>query len=238
MLTIFLRAIILYALTLVTLRAMGKHQLGQFQPYEFAMAIMIADLMATPMSNISTPLLHGVLPVAALFIIHSLLTYLCMRSDKLRSIISGKPSVVMTNGVVDKNELSKLSLSLSDLLEGLREAGIMDPSKVGTALIEANGRITAFPPSQERPLTPKDMSIQTPYEGLPLVLIMDGRVQKNNLRQAGKDEAWLSELLALYNLDFKQVLLTSLDTCGKMHLQDTRGATLSIEAMNPKEVCW
>lgn len=238
MLTIFFRAVILYTVTLITLRAMGKHQLGQFQPYEFALAIMIADLMATPMADISTPLLHGVLPVAALFVVHCLLTFLCLRSDRLRAIISGKPSVVVSKGVIDREELTRLCLSLSDLLEGMRESGILDPARMGTAVVEADGRVSAFPPSGERPLAPGDISIQTPYEGMPLMLVMDGRVQHNNLKKSGKDESWLGELLSLYNLDAKRVLLMSLDTEGHAHLQDMRGATLSFEAMKPQEVSW
>lgn len=238
MFIIFFRAVILYGLTLITLRAMGKHQLGQFQPYEFALALIIADLMATPMADNSIPLLHGVLPVAALFIVHCLLTFLCMRSDKLRSIISGKPSVVISRGVIDKKELSRLCLSLSDLLEGIRESGILDPAKVGTAIIEADGKICAFENSNARPLSPSDLSIQTPYEGMPLQLIMDGRLQQNNLEESGRDRAWIEQLLGLYNLKIKDVLLMSLNTEGKMHVQDMRGATLNFEAMKPEEVNW
>ncbi len=238
MTTIFIRAILLYAFMLITLRAMGKHQLGQFQPYEFALAIMIADLMATPMGDISIPLLHGVLPVAALFITHCLLTFLCMRSDRLRAIISGKPSLVMSRGVIDQKELRRLCLSLSDLLEGLREAGILDPAKVGTAIIEADGKISAFTGSHDRTVNVKDLSIETQYEGMPLMLVMDGRVQLNNLRMAGQDERWLGAQLKQYNLAPKEVLLMSLDTQGVAHVQDMRGSRIQFEAMAKEAVGW
>lgn len=238
MLTIFLRAILLYLIMLMTLRAMGKHQLGQFQPYEFALAIIIADLMATPMSDISIPMLHGVMPVAALFIVHCLLTLACMRSDKLRAFISGKPSVVVSRGVVDKKELTRLCLSLSDLLEGMRQSGILDPSQMETAVIEANGRISAFTSGRDRAASPADLSIPTDYEGMPMTLIMDGRVQQNNLKQAERDLPWLEDALKMYNLSTKDVLLMSLGTNGKAYMQDMRGATIAFEAMKPEEVCW
>ncbi len=238
MLTIFIRAIVLYSLTIVTLRAMGKHQLGQFQPYEFAMALMIADLMSTPIGDISTPLMHGVLPVAALFIVHSVLTLLCMRSDRIRAIVSGKPAVVVSRGIIDKKQLTRLCFSLSDLLEGLREAGILDVSGVGTAIVEADGSLSAFPCSSRRGVSTEDLEIKTHYEGMPQLLVLDGRAQKNNLAATGKDEKWLSGLLKQYNLDIERVLLASLDTQGKMHLQDMRGATLNFRAMAPEEVIW
>ena len=236
MLTIFLRAIILYGVTILTLRAMGKQQLGQFQPYEFALAIMIADLMAAPMGDISTPLLHGVMPVAALFIVHSALTLLSMKSDRFRAVLSGKPSVVVKNGVIDRAELARLCLSMSDLLEGLRESGLLDPKHVGTAIVEADGTISAFPISQQRPVNPADLKLATQYEGLPLPLVLDGKVQRANLQKSGQSEDWLLELLALYNLEPRDALLASLSTTGQMRVQDMRGATLDFEALAPAEV--
>ena len=238
MLTLFLRAFVLYIVMLITLRGMGKHQLGQYQPYEFAMAMLIADLVSTPMSDVSTPLLHGVLPVAALFVTHGVITLLCMRSDRMRSIISGKPCVVVTNGVINRRELTRLCLSLSDLLEGLRAAGILDPKDLGTAIIEANGTISAFPESQSRPPTAAEMRVDTPREGLPLMLVLDGRIQTNNLTTSGQSEKWLMELLGHYNLKAQDVLLASLDTQGGLRVQDMNGALLTMQALRPEEVCW
>lgn len=238
MLTIFLRAFVLYVIMLATLRGMGKLQLGQYQPYEFAMAMLIADLVSTPMSEVSTPLLHGVLPIAALFITHGVITLMCMRSDRVRAIISGKPSVVISEGVIDKRELTRLCLSLSDLLEGLRMAGILDPKDLGTAVIEANGAISAFPSSQNRPPTASEMNVPTPREGLPLMLILDGRIQPNNLIASGQSEDWLLKLLGQYNLKPDDVLIASLDTEGALRVQDMNGALLSLRALARGEVRW
>ena len=237
-LTIFIRAIILYLVMVATMRATGKHQLGQFQPYEFALAIMVADLLATPMADISTPLFHGVLPILALYVVNGSLTLACMKSDRIRAFISGKPSVVVARGVINRSELNRLCMSLSDLQEGLREAGLLDPSTCGTAIVETDGNITAFPHAAKRTVTAEDLNLNPGYEGLPLVLIEDGRVQKHNLSMSGKDESWLHELLGHYGLEFPKVLIASLDTQGGMHVQDMRGSILHILALTSQEVIW
>lgn len=238
MLTIFFRAIVLYLVLMLTMRAMGKRQLGQFQPYEFVMAMLIANLVATPMSDVSTPLLHGVLPVAALFIIHALITALCLRSDRLRALISGKPSLIIARGVIQQQEMNRLCLTLSDLLEGLRSAGFSDLTEVDTAVMEANGAITAFPRASCRPPRTSEMNIDPGYEGLPMVLIMDGRIQIHNLQSASLDEAWLFQALQKQNLTANQVFIASLDTQGRMTLQDRSGNLLQFQAIPASEVKW
>jgi Predicted membrane protein len=236
--TIFLRAFVLYALMLLTIRGMGKHQLGQYQPYELALAMLIANLASTPMSNVSTPLLHGALPIAALFVTHGVITLLCMRSDSFRAFISGRPSVVVTAGVIDRAELSRLCISLSDLLEGVRTCGILNPDDLGTAIIEADGSVSAFPNEKSRTPTTEELSIPTTYEGLSLMLIMDGNIQVKNLEISRQDERWLTTLLAHYNLKPQDVLLASLDTSGTLRVQDSSDALLHMQALSPEEVCW
>jgi uncharacterized membrane protein YcaP (DUF421 family) len=238
MFTLFFRALILYTVMIVTMRGLGKRQLGQFQPYEFAMTILLADLIATPMESISTPLLYGILPVAALFAVHSLITLLSLKFDGLRAIISGKPSVVISKGIIDQQELKRLCLSISDLLEGLRSVGILDPAEVGTAVIEANGQLTAFPDAHKRCPTTGEMGIDPGYEGLPLTLIMDGSVQKNNLSQTGKSVDWLDGVLTGRGLAAKQVYLASLDTRGKLTVQIKGGGMFEVQAVDPAAVVW
>ena len=238
MFTLFLRALILYVVMIVTMRGLGKRQLGQFQPYEFAMAILLADLISTPMESVSTPLLYGILPVMALFAVHSLITLISLKSDKVRAFVSGKPSVIISRGVINEQELKRLCLSLSDLLEGLRNVGIMDPSEVGTAVVEANGKLSAFPDAAKRAPTTGEMGIDPGYEGLPLPLIMDGRVQANNLKQVGEDEAWLTALLARHGLQTGEVYLACLDTHGSLALQTRAGERMRLNAIDPGKVGW
>lgn len=238
MFTLFLRGMILYMVMILTMRGLGKRQMGQFQPYEFAMTILLADIISGPMESVSKPLLHGLLPVAAMFVVHGAITLLSIRSDKVRAFLSGKPAVVVSKGVINQRELNRLCLNLSDLLEGLRCAGFLDPAEVGTAVIEANGTISAFAPGDSRPPTTSELGIDPGYEGIPMILIMDGRVQPHNLSQSGHDQAWLENLLRQRGLTVENIYLASLDTQGRMMLQLRDGGVQTFAAVDPGKVAW
>ena len=186
MFTLFLRALILYVVMIVTMRGLGKRQLGQFQPYEFAMTILLADLISTPMGSVSTPLLYGILPFMALFAVHSLITLLSLKSDKVRAIVSGKPSVVVSRGVIDEKELKRLCLSLADLLEGPARRRRPRPLRSRHRRGGGQRQTERLSRGRKRGPTTEELGIETAYEGLPLPLIMDGRVQRNNLKQVGR----------------------------------------------------
>lgn len=238
MFTLFFRAIFLYVVLILTMRLLGKRQLGEFQPFEFALTILLADIISGPIGSVSTPLLYGVLPVLAVIVVHGVLTLACMKSDKLRAVISGKPTLVISRGVIDRRELNRLCLSLSDLLEGLRGAGFLDPTEVGTAVVEANGTISAFADAGSRPPTTREMQLSPGYEGLPMILIMDGRLQEKNLRTTGKDEAWLTGLLSGRALSAEAVYLASLDTRGFLTLQMRDDTLIRFRALSEGEVRW
>ena len=238
MFTLFFRGALLYAVMIVTMRALGKRQLGEFEPYELAMTILLADLISSPMESVSTPLLHGLLPVAAMFVVHGCITLASLKWDRFRALVSGKPALVINRGVIDRRELDRLCLSLSDLLEGLRGAGFLDPAEVGTAIVEANGAITAFPTGGDRPAKASELAVDTGYEGLPLALITGGHVQPHNLKMTGRNRQWLEGLLTGRGLSVGQVFLASLDTRGRMTLQLAGGEVLRFQAISAEEVCW
>lgn len=238
MFTLFFRGAVLYIVMILTMRGLGKRQLGQFQPYEFAMTILLADVISAPMESVSTPLLHGLLPVAAMFIVHGVISLAALKWDKVRAVISGKPTLIVSKGVVDQDALNRLCLSLSDLLEGLRSAGFMDLSEVGTAIAEANGAISAFANGNSRPPKNSEMNIDPGYEGLPLMLIMNGRLQPHNIVQSGMSVPWLEQLLADRGLAKESVYFASLDTQGRMTLQIKKGGLLRFQAVNPGKVGW
>ena len=238
MLTLFLRSALLYSVMILTMRVLGKRQLGQFQPYEFALTILLADIISGPIGSVSTPLVHGLLPVAAVIVVHGILSIACLKSDRIRAVVSGKPTLVINRGVIDRRELHRLCLSLSDLLEGLRGAGYLDPSGVATAVVEANGSISAFEGGQDRAPKVSELSIASGYEGIPMILIMDGRIQYHNLHQTGRDENWLRALLGGRGVAPEAVYLASLDTQGRMMLQLTDETVMRFAAMTPQEVIW
>ncbi|MDO4867288.1 MAG: DUF421 domain-containing protein [Clostridia bacterium] len=238
MFTLFFRGALLYVAMIATMRGLGKRQLGEFEPYELAMTILLADLISSPMESVSTPLLHGLLPVAAMFVVHGAITLGCLRWDGFRALVSGKPALVINRGVIDRKELDRLCLSLSDLLEGLRGAGFLDPAEVGTAIVEANGAISAFPAGAGRPPKASELDLAPGYEGLPLTLIADGRVQPHNLRMSGMDAPWLEGQLSARSLTPRDVFLATLDTQGRLTLQLMGGGLLRFPALAPEAVAW
>gem|GEM_PF-44149 len=191
MLTIFLRSVILYAASLLAMRAMGKRQVGQLQPFELVVVIMIAELAATPMGGVGIPILYGLLPMAALVVCHGLLTALCMKSERVRGWLCGQPTVLVRNGVICEKQLRACAVDLNDLMEAIRAGGILDPLEVGTAVLEPGGNISVFPKADSRPLMPSDLGKMPPKEGLPLPLILDGEVQTENLQRGQLSLSWL-----------------------------------------------
>ena len=238
MLTIFIRAIVLYVLMIAIMRGLGRRELGQFQPYEFVMMVLLAEIIASPMESVSTPLLHGLVPAAALFSVHCAITLISYKSDKFRAIVSGKPVVVMSKGVINEKELKRLCMGLNDLMEGLRCCGILDPAEVGTAVVEPNGSISAFPRASCRPPVTSEMNMDPGYEGLPMILVMDGRVQRHNLSQCMHDEKWLAEQLGCFGLSAEKVFFASIDTKGMLTVQEKNGGIRQRQAIPPEEVGW
>ena len=238
MLTLFFRGALLYIAMIAVMRLLGKRQLGEFQPYELAMTILLADVISGPMESVSKPLLHGLLPVMAMCAVHGAISLVLLKSDRARSILSGRPTRVISRGVVDREALDRLCLSLSDLMEGLRGAGFMDPGEVGTAIVEANGGISAFPTAQNRPPRTAELGLSPGYEGMPLMLVLDGRLQRGNLSLTGRDEKWLAEVLARHALAAPGLCYALLNTQGRMTVQLKNGEQRAFSALGPEEVNW
>ena len=217
MVAILVRSVVLVCFAVFSMRLMGKRQIGQLQPFELVVAIMIADIAATPMSTLDTPLWHGILPMLALVVLHQLFTLLSLKSQRLRAFFSSRPTVVIRKGKIDAKALEKLCFNLNDLLEELRSNGILTPTAVGTAIMETSGKLSVFPVSGERPLTPKDLDLPVQYEGIPLTLVMDGKGDPHNLALGELTADWLNQqLLGLGFAKAGDVLLCYLDTDGKM----------------------
>ncbi len=220
MLLIIIRTLILYAAVLLVMRLMGKREIGQLQPQELVVALMIADLAAIPMQDTDIPLLSGLIPITVLLAAQIALSYLSIKSEKARGFISGYPSVVIENGKIVEPELKRLRYGINDLLEQLRAKNFPNPADVEFAILETNGQLSIIPKSQERPLQPSDLHLKTEYEGIPLALITDGVVNANNLRKMKLDEQWLLGELRRRGIDdVKQVFYASINTAGELFFQ-------------------
>ena len=207
MLVIFVRTIILYIVLLIVMRLMGKRQIGEMQPFEFIITLLIAELVCIPMTDVSIPLSYGIVSVIAVFILHQIMSILEGLGDKMKFVISGRPSIVITPDGVVLEELKKNNMGVSDLIEALRNLGYFSFEDVDYAIFESNGKLSA--------LKSKNTSSQT----LPLLLISDGKIQKNNfeLREVSFNE--LNEKLNNKLKKLKNVEALTMDENGRVYLK-------------------
>lgn len=212
MLTLFLRTVVLYSVLFLLVRLMGKRQLRELEPFEFVITLIIANLTITPMSDTGVPLIYGLVPILGLFLMQQLVSFVCLKSQRVRSFLSGKPNILIMHGNICENEMRTLRYTLSDLTEQLRSKDIPCVSDVEFAILETNGELSVILKSTCRPVTPEDLSIPVPKAVLPLLLVMDGRLQQDSLVLAGRDESWLREKLrALGFPDAKKVFYACLN---------------------------
>lgn len=240
MLTLFVRSVMLFIAAVIAMRLMGKREVGQLQPYELVVVIMIAELAATPIGDVGSPLLYGILPMAALVICHGVISWLCMVSGRFRTLMCGQPTVLIRNGVICEKQMRHVGVTLSDLMEDLRTGGALDPAEVGTAVLETGGQVNVFPKAEHRPLTAGDMGMHPAREGLPLTLIMDGRIQRQNLQRGNLQEGWLKQQLqALGYAKASQVLFMCVSTQGVLMAQGKgRTDVQTLQAFVPGKAGW
>lgn len=220
MLVVFLRALILYGIVVFVMRIMGKRQIGQLQPFELAVAIMISELAAVPMQNTGIPLINGIIPIITLLIAQISLSFISLKSVKARGIICGKPSILIENGKIIEENLRSEMYTLNDLLEQLRIKSVPNISDVEFAILETNGQLSIIPKSQKRPVNPEDLQLQTNYEGLPLDLIVDGSIVEKNLKTANLSISWLQGELEKFGVHhLEDILFASLDSNGNIYYQ-------------------
>lgn len=220
MLIVFVRTVLIYSLVVIAMRVMGKQQIGQLQPFELVITLMIAELAAIPLATTGIPLINGIIPILTLLVAQVLLSYISLRSNRARAVLCGRPSILIEKGRIMEPELKRLRYNLSDLMEQLRAKNIPNISDVEFAILETNGNLSVIPKSQKRPIIPEDLGLPTKYEGLPYTLIMDGQILHNNLRKLGLDIGWLLQQLRSLGLGKPEdVLLASLDSEGKIFCQ-------------------
>lgn len=220
MYTIFFRGLILYALMILTMRFMGKRQIGQLQPFELVITIVIAEVAAVPMSNMGIPLVYGVIAIIALFAAHNILAYGAFKSQRFRGIISGKPTIIISNGKILQDEMAKLNFNLDELLEHLRVKNAPAVSKVQYAILETNGQLSVIMKPESRPLTPQDMSLPAQPSQFPVALVVEGKVDDENLCLIARNRAWLEKHLSLAGFPkLEKVFIAAIDDSGQLFIQ-------------------
>ena len=214
--TAFFRTVILYLLLMVGLRLLGKRQIGELEPSELVLTLIISDLAAVPMQDFGIPLVNGVFPIIILLCLSMILSFVNLKSVRFRSILCGKPVIIIREGRLVQQNMNKTRLTIDELYEQLRSQGITDLKSVKYAILETNGKISVLPYTRESPVTPKILGTQVQDEILlPILLINDGRVMSDNLRASGRDLRWLEQQLRARKLSSpRQVFLLTVDESG------------------------
>ena len=225
MLTIILRSIIIYLIVLFVFRIMGKRQLGQMQPFELVLTLIIADLATIPMAEISVPVLHGIVPLFTLVILHFLLTLLTRLSTTLSAVVSGKPVILINPRGIDYKAMKKLSISIDDIFEAMRGLGYFSLEQVEYAIMETNGKISILPKAELAPATNQSVGAQVEKAVIPINIISEGKILKENLALANIDEAFVEKFLKtnIGKAKIKDVLVMTLDDNGAVYLQLKQG---------------
>ena len=209
--TVFIRTVILYICVVTAMRVMGKRQLGELQPSEFVIALMISELATIPIDKTDIPLFHGILPIFALVLLELVFSVLVIKSELARKIITGSPVQIIKDGNLIMSNLKKLRICIDDVMEQLRLAGYSSLSEIDSALVETNGQLSIVPNEESRPVTCKDLKLKPKQTHVPHTIISDGILRKENLKGSGHDEKWLRKKLARYNItDYKNVAFFSI----------------------------
>ena len=219
MLINFFRAIVLYIVVLIVMRLMGKREIGQLQPFELAISIMIADLASTPMTDTGVPIGNGIVPILGLLIMHLVITVINMKSMKAREIICGKPRILIYRGKIDEKALKKERFTISELQEKLRDKDIVNIGDVEYAILETSGQVTVIEKPNKRKVITEDLGINPDYEGIPYDLVVDGIIMNNNLKKINKDYEWLKKEVQKFNYNPEDALIVTLDGKGQIFCQ-------------------
>ena len=227
---IFLRTAIIFAVLLAIMRLMGKRQIGEMQPFELVITLLIAELACIPMADTAIPLLYGVVSMAALFLLHQIVLLADLKCKPFKTVIGGKPSIVINKDGIDISQLKRNHLDLSDLIESMRTAGYFSLDEVAYALYEANGQFTAMP----REDAPKEDKVS-----LPVLIVDDGKYNEKNLALTKTDAAFFGSILQSRGVrSVRQVFVLTLDGTGKIYMQCKGEKFASFRVRLPEGSAW
>lgn len=218
MATAFIRTIVLYFLIMIGLRLLGKRQIGELEPIELVLTLLISDLAAVPMQDFGIPLFNGVIPIVTLLSLSMLLSWGSVRSIRLRRLICGSPTALILDGQVQQDAMRHNRFTLDELIEELRSQGVTDLTTVKYAVLETDGQLSVLLYPDEQPATPKQLGRSVRDDTfLPHIFINDGRVLGENLSLAGLDAAWLQKQVRAQGYRApSDIFLLSLDGAGNI----------------------
>ncbi len=220
MLVLFLRTILLYVLVFVVLRLMGKRQLNDLQPFDLVVTLLMAELVTEPITDPAIPLLYGLVPIVAIYLMQQLVSYLSLKSERVRAAVCGKSIIVIEKGVVQEDAMRKARYTLNDLFEQLRDKDVFDIARVEYAILETNGNLSILLKGPMHTPSLQDLQLPAPAAMPCYMLILDGKVHDRVLRESGHSMQWLSmQLKKMGFYSAKDVFFASLAADGTLHVQ-------------------
>ena len=213
------------------IRMMGKRQIGEMQPFELVITLVIADLATIPMAETALPLIHGVIPLLTIVCVHYLLSFIARKSLRFRKLLNGKPIIVINPDGIDFEALQRLNMNFNDLMEALRTCNYFNVDEVLYAIVQTNGSLTVVPRAIYAPLTPNDMKIEKDENALPIIIVSKGKLVKENLTISKLKEEDIKEAFRKANAGtIKDVMFATIDNNGKMYIQPYKKAYISFES--------
>lgn len=220
MLVLILRAFILYIFIIFVMRVMGKREIGQLQPFELAITLIIADLLVIPMENTGVPLINGIIPVLIITFSQMFFSYLTVKNERVQQIMSGKPTIMIRNGKLVEENLVNQNYNITELIEQLRLNGVERIDDVECAMLETNGQLSVILKTLKRPVTVEDMGIVKQYDGIPVEIILDGKFISENFDRANITQEEIEKELERRNLTSDKVFFASIDAQRKFMIQE------------------
>lgn len=218
MLTIFLRTIIIYFVLVLSIRLMGKRQIGELQVSEFIIALMLSEIAVYPITSRTSPLIHSIVAILLLLSIEVIISFILLKSNKLKRVFYGSPAILIRNGVLIQSELKKNRIEIDEIMSELRQKGYSDISKIAYAILEENGKMSVFPTADVSPATPNDLGIKVKDPGIAHVCILDGSVISSGLDLIKWTEKRLMKELKKRNLSLSDIFLMTVDDVGGINI--------------------
>ena len=230
MFIILFRVLIIYVIVLVYLRIMGKRQVGEMQPFELVITLMMADIATLPMTQTSMPLLFSLIPLTMLVLVHFVVCFLSRKSITMRKIINGRPVVVISPKGVELKALQELNMTFDDLMQGLRSLGVYKLEDVSYVLVETNGTLSVIQKTEVLPASNKDLKIKTKPASLPLILISCSKMIEKNIKIAEIDEKFLQNIYEKIKVkSYKDILILTLNAFGDVYVQPKNGIAQTLK---------
>ena len=218
MISVFIRTLIIYLIVIISLRIMGKRQLGELQPSDLVITILISNVATISLEDTEVPILHGIMPILELVLFEMIISWISLHSVKVRRWVSGSPKIIIHNGEIDQKVLHNLRFTLDDLMTTLRTNGIFSPEEVQFAIVETNGTVSILQKPEYQTATKKDVSAVHPCADPPEIVIADGELREKTLHALGLDRQWIDEILKAESLSIRDIFLLTADSAKQYYL--------------------